>query len=678
MRLLGGLASLLVPLLVLLIARDVYASVMPPIRIPVTHRQYLELFVGHPGKRLMLRMRWDQNISYLYDSPKSYSNTFETPMFGPSSELFYLSRDIPPIRLPVIYGQEDPAAVRDDTNDGVTFVGTFALGPSSAVWEYWTSRSASKGTLSLGYDDNLDALEGGDEVHSYDPLFSALLSDVTSKEFNYSIPLAFDLAQEFTLVPLAIFSNISEIVSLGDRIAVSIEDNCTEHPFGTQHGEITAWLSRSSSVILNGFGTTRESVIGIAEIVGSDASVVTVGRIHTMGSFVHFYDYVVKLHRIRQVFDTFPAAPSTQSPSAFLSALALFVWAMWRLFTWPSVYQWLRFGLSPHQRFLVRYINRSKGHITEDSPAEASIISDNPTAAASVAKPIADSIHAFSYVKSTVATEIFSKGPVDWVIIQCLLSIARITTVAGIYASVWGYRSSRFAAHLAGLAGVPHNIGEVFYWSIIAFVGGVALLVNPYFIRRYTHAGISIVTIALAMLVWICQLPDTTATIASITVNVVYSGITLIIAWEWPFSCLIRGSDARISELLHNANEFEDAESYSNALKRLTVMPELPTASVSKRVTGGSYGYDGSEAVLITLWVAVLLPFVTGWFVVINLLAVLEQLPANTARLYAVILLGVAAAIGFSWYRTYGKFLQQMQESTRELQSALYKRVKRE
>src|SRR6516164_632960 len=101
---------ILLLLLVLTCAVEAFIHALDPVRLPLYMHQYVSVHVGNPGRDLRLRLRFDLDGVYLYDDPKSYSDTFAEP--PESSDIFYLSKV--KIRLPVLYGYEFD--VRSDTS----------------------------------------------------------------------------------------------------------------------------------------------------------------------------------------------------------------------------------------------------------------------------------------------------------------------------------------------------------------------------------------------------------------------------------------------------------------------------------------------------------------------------------------------------------------------------------
>lgn len=689
------------------------ALIQREIRIPLYQRQYVQVKVGHPGRPLTLRLRWDLNVNYLYDSPYTYSNTFSST--GGGSDVFYLSPSILPLRLPVIYDREPSQlqssllphynGMRQDTSGGVSYNGILAMGPTSAIWQYWSSFTISKYTLVLGGAfDPVDSL-GIDAIQLKSKIGFLTLIDALGSE-NGTLPIDFDLAEEFTFVPLRIYPSIYDLVFKKNdhRISNLISPNNST----SSRSSLLFWMSSSSSVITTSYGGP-ERTLQISERAGKNASQITLGRIHLLEDFVYHQNKATGMEVVQEVYDTFPSAEDEHAPDAFLALLSLILWAVWTLETSPMLYQWNAFGIFPRVRQICNeLINTNLMNLlitTSSTPTT------KPTA-----KPIGDSIFRSpsSLPSPSQPYPTLGIGPVDWTIVTCMLTLTRILSLWTFYISIWGYRSSRFAEHLARFAYLDPWVGKAQFYAILCFVLVIPFVVNTYFIRRYTHAGTSLIQCALLLCVWIHRLPDTSSLLFSVFINLLLSSLVLLRVCEWLSWASFRGSDSAISIIVAKVKEYPSEQALSKSevssigrlqqtskevqgmiqdtihrLKHpgthqqrlptyrpsstpsgLPSPPEVPDQELLERSLAGRY--STGEVILLVLWILVLLPSATTWVLTLNVIPVVEILfPTHPARIWMAAFYLAAFLAYFAWATVCRTFLQILQQGVVDIREAM-------
>lgn len=735
-RLLGRLGLLLLVVLVAILALfpDVSeALIQKSIRIPLYQRQYIQVKVGKPGRVLTLRLRWDKNQIFLYDSPYTYSNTFGDA----GSDVFYLSPDIPPLRLPVVYAQEPSQllstympfynGLRQDTSGGVAYSGVIGLGPASPVWTHWKNFTVSKYTLVLGAYDPLDTLADAPNITSktgFGTLINAL------GVVNGTLALDFKPEEEFTYVPLRIFPQVYDLLfkKAEHRISnaiypISSSDPAVQTP---DTKRLVFWMSSTSSVIVTSFGGP-EMALRIAEREGKDSSQITLGRIHMLEDFVYFQDKATGEEIIQEVYDTFPATEEGHASEGFLSLLALILWSWWSLETASMVYQWNVYGIFPRVRQLCNELRNANlswiGRRRQLSTSPPATRSSKPQTL------IGDSITngGVDSPSSSHPYPTLGIGPVDWTSVSCLLFLTRLVCFWTFYTSIWGFKAARFAEHLAQLAYIDHLWGTACYYILLAMIIAVPLLVNTFFIRRYTHAGISLINMTLLICIWINRLPDTTSLFFSVWVNLLLSTLVTFRVFEWISWSCFRGSDSAISKTISDAKEFPTEVALANTeittsgrahqlirevremsaeaiervrevesggsgtYKRLPVYrsqkhidddddneegddtlasrAEIPDQALLRRIRDAPY--STGEVILVLLWTAILAPCVCLWLVTLNVLPFIETMfPVNPARIYLAVFYLIGFAMYFAWATVCRTFLQILQQGVVELREA--------
>jgi hypothetical protein len=606
----------------------------------VYERQYLkDVRVGSPGKRLTLRMRWDLDDTYLYDTPSSYSKTF-TMSGSAGSDLFFLRPDIEPIRLPVIYAQEPTDTLnksspfyngaRVDTSGGVSYQGSLGLGPKSPLWTVWTSYTVSASTLTLGSDDTLDALRHGDEIHSLDQFF---VSTIDSNGIYASLPIEFKLSEEFTYLPLVVFSNITDALEKTPRIPIKAE--------GVGSSSIQLWLSTTSSFVVTSLGGP-EDALRLSEQEGRNKSEIIIGRIQLLSNFLVYKDLVRNTTKIAQIYDTYPVSSTGQFPQAVLGLFAALLWCVWALITTPSTYQWLSYGMLPHYKGALAHLKKMpKKEANATSKGDALITElmseDQPPSAARRTNSQRQ-----AYDTAT------RSGPVDWMILRSLLFLSRLVCFCTFVVAVWGFRSGRFSARLSDLGGTGKATGVVLFWLVAVFQFITPVTVNVLFIRRYTHAGVLLVWTSLGLALWINLLPTTnTFSFIVFVRNLLIGVVVSIVALWWPMWCLIRGPDSVISERVTDAKEFLDEKAYIQPdvyeVSEMADQPSMPYHGQAKSPSS----WESGEIALMTVWCLFILPTILAWLVLLNFLPFLESKLPHALALQVVCSLTLVALVGF-------------------------------
>ena len=615
------------------------------VRIPVYQGQYLkDIRVGSPGKYMTLRMRFDLNRTYLYDSPLSYSETFTTS----GSDLFFLSPGVEPVRLKVSYAQEpsqttDPLApfyngARQGTSGGVSYHGVLGMGDDSDLWTTWTEFSLSKYTLTLGVDDDVDVLKRGHTLRAEGTqLFTAYID---SSGINASMPLEFSLKDEFTYLPQSVFPNVSKALENGTKIAVLVEG--TTEPSPTPR--LTLWLSTESNRIDTNLGGS-EDALRLSEMEGKDASRVTVGRIQLLEDFVIHRDLVRGTTHVSRVFDTFPAAAGDESPQSALVIITLILFCLWNLATTPGVYQWLAGGILPHHKGTVAHLKK----INKRAAEWAKKRDKNALIGADLSGPVKH---------SSQQERVSRSGPVDWTLIRGLLFLSRMLAFWTFFIAVWGYRSGRFSARLAVVAGSSHAMGTAIFWMVLSYSLAIPFVVNVFFVRRFTQAGITLVSTALGTMLWINRLPATqTVAFIALARNLLIAFVVSLDVWSWPFWSIIRGPDAMISDRITDAKDFHPETSYvQDAALPLTKGPEPvidvthgPEASDRSPTRDRKRVYEAGEVILLVLWIVFIIPISVLWLSVVNLVPFLQsELPQG-----GVAILGAVTACLIVIYFSY-------------------------
>ena len=645
----GSLAAtllLLATIIGLLSSQEVSASSSAPridIRIPVYQQQYIEVQVGRPGKVLKLRIRSDLNDSYLYNDPSQYSNTF-----GVNSELFYLSQEVAPIRLRVVWGQEPAALSRRTTNGGVSFDGVLGLGPSSQIWRYWQKRTYSKFTLTFGNDDRIDALHNGDAASTPSGTF---LASVDMPGLSFTIPMTIHIEDEYTYVPLALFSNISDAIAKGKRIPVKVYSD-------TDATALTLWLSTETSVITNSYGKPENS-IRLSERYGKNSSEIQVGRIQLLDDFVYYEDKINGTYVVREVFDTYPSVPHNESPQAWLALIALLVWSLWILVMTPSLYMWLWYGMVPGFRTVrtrFRKLSEDVGWLERSKGREREAVGDEQA-------PIrmADSTGIF--------TQRIDRGPLDWAIVTPLLFLVRTVCLGSFYVATWGYHSHRFAARLAKLGRIPSLSGDLIYWALAGYMVVAPFIVNGYFMRKYAHLGSSMVTVALLVAAWINQLPDTTSIFFSLAVSLLISSLAPVKAIEYISWLKLVGFDSALYTNIINSREFGMPSGTLHATVHAWVRDFR-----AKHLSLTDDTFVGGETFMVILWIICVAPLMVAWMIMLNFLPALEySVPRSPVKVWLcivygslVICLASSRALG-QFYRIHEDALIEVREEVVEI-----------
>jgi hypothetical protein len=591
------------------------------VRIPVYQGQYLkDIRVGSPGKYMTLRMRWDLNQSYLYDSPLSYSETFTTA----GSDLFFLSPGVEPVRLKVVYSQEpsqttDPLApffngARQDTSGGVTYHGVLAMGDSSELWTTWTEYTLSKYTLTLGKDDDVDVLKRGHTIKaaSGDQLFT---SYIDSDGITASMPLEFSLKDEFTYLPQVIFPNVTRALEGGSKIAMLMEGTIDPPPTS----RLILWLSTESNSIDTALGGS-EDALRLSEMEGKDSSRITVGRIQLLEDFVIHKDFVRKTTHVSRVFDTFPAATDGQFPQSALVIITVILFCLWNLVTTPGIYQWLAGGILPHHKGTIAHLKKigKRAELSRKKDSKDALIGAD----------------ANGKKQQSQQEKVSRRGPVDWTLIRSLLFLSRMLAFWTFFIAVWGYRSGRFSARLAAIAGSSHAMGIAIFWMVQSYALMIPFIVNVFFIRRFTQAGVTLISTALGAMLWINRLPAThTVAFVALARNLLIAFVVSFDVWSWPFWSIIRGPDAMISDRITDAKDFHPETSYVQDAALPLTRGDAPVIDVShgpdpserSPIRDRKRVYEAGEIILLFLWVVAIIPISVLWLSIVNLIPFLQS-----------------------------------------------------
>lgn len=731
----GGLLALLLGLLLLVLTvcevQQTEALILKKIRIPLYQRQYVQLKVGIPGRVLTLRLRWDLSTNYLYDSPYSYSNTFGAE----GSDLFFLAPDIPPVRLPVVYSQEPSQllsphlpyynGLRQDTSGGVTYNGVLGMGPDSYIWRYWTSYTLSKFTLVMGGFDDVDTLSGGVTISSstgFETFIHCL------GEENGTLPLDFKPEEEFTYIPIRIFPEIYHMLfeTKDHRISDNIYPVFANH---TRAGEaqLVFWMSSTSSVIMTSFGGP-EMALRISEREGKNQSQITLGRIHLLEDFVYFHDKVTGKEIVQEVFDTYPATQENQAAEGFLALLALALWCWWSLEVVSMVYQWTAYGIFPRVRHLcnelrnanVSWISSVKKKYAEQVKKTNSAAGTEKHIGALLFEGKLPGDCTTSPSIRTKEARILNTGPVDWTMLSCILFLTRLICFWTAYLAIFGFKSVRFAEHLAKIAYLDPMWGQVCYYGLLVLVMGIPLVVNTFFIRRYTFAGCVLIQISLLAAVWINRLPETTSLFFSLAVNLIFSSLITIRVFEWLAWCAFRGADSALTANVTDVNEYPSERDLSNtsittagrfkdavsevqqmtseALYQIKTDVILPTTSPTVRrkkkhdeedTTPPDHEvrkeasdklllsrmrdrvYTAGDVFLLIIWIFLLVPSVCVWLYVINVLPMIENIfPTHPMRAWMASFYLVIIFI-CSWSGVCRTFLQILQQGVIDIKESM-------
>lgn len=625
------------------------------VRIPVYERQYLkDIRVGSPGKRLTLRMRWDLDQTYLYESPRSYSETFTdwTPLTNTGSDLFFFRSDIEPVRLPVVYSQEPTQdtnksapyynGARQDTSGGVSYQGSLGLGPNSPLWSIWTSYSISAFTLTFGRDDTLDTLRRGDMVTSTNQFF---LSFIDTHNIDVSIPLEFKLSEEFTFLPLEIFTNVTTILDRGSKLSLMVEGNNVPSP----GPRIDFWLSTKSSFVITALGGP-EDTLRLSEQEGRNKSEIIVGRIQLLGNFVVFKDLVRNITRVRQVYDTFPSAANGQFPQAVIALFTVLLLCSWGLISTPSVYQWLVYGVLTHHKGSIVHLKKIVKIASTASPLAKKSSPPPQQQSEFISSEVSEREERIRQHRIEAAAADAS-GPVDWIMLRLLLFLSRLIAFWTFFVAVWGFHSGRFAARLSDLGGVGQDIGIVVFWFISVFELTLPFVVNVMFLRRYTQSGVLLVGASLGFALWINMLPATnTFSFIAFIRNMAISLVVGVIVFLWPMWCSMRGPDAAISDTVTRAKEFMPETAYvPDAVRQyqhvVGIQPELLPLHNNNNNGPSQYTsrWEPGEIIILSLWCLVLIPVVITWIVTLNVLPFLQsKLPHSIALQVSFSIMSVA------------------------------------
>lgn len=599
------------------------------VRIPVYQGQYLkDIRVGSPGKYMTLRMRWDLNQTYLYDSPLTYSETFTNS----GSDLFFLSPGVEPVRLKVVYGQEpsqvtDPSApyfngARQDTSGGVTYHGVLAMGDGSDLWTTWTEYTLSKYTVTLGKDDNVDVLRRSHTIRSNgNPLFT---SYIDSSGINISMPIEFSLKEEFTYLPQTVFPNVTKALENGSRIAVLVEGTINPPPTP----RLTLWLSTESNRIATNLGGS-EDALRLSEMEGKDNSRIIVGRIQLLEDFVIHHDLVRRNIHVSNVFDTFPAAADGQFPQSAMSIITVTLFCLWNLVTTPGLYQWLAGGILPHHKGSIAHLKKISKRSDSFKKKEALIGAD--------ANEDTRRGRHHQQHHQTQQERVSRRGPVDWTLIRSLLFLSRLLAFWTFFIAVWGYKSGRFSARLAAIAGSTHEMGTAIFWMVLSYSLVIPFIVNVFFIRRFTQAGVILISTSLGVMLWINRLPAThTVAFIALARNLLISFVVSLDVWSWLFWHIIRGPDATISDRITDAKEFRPETSYvqdaaltfTRGKDPLIDVDHGPEPSTTSPTLNRKNTYEIGEIILLVLWVVAIIPISVMWLSIVNLIPFLQaELP---------------------------------------------------
>jgi hypothetical protein len=560
--------SRIVVLLLLLLLTGL-AIAIHSVRIPLYTRQYVQVRVGNPGRKLTLRLRWDHDTTYLYERGESYSFTF-----GASDEIFYLG-DVK-VRLPIVYGLEAPLLVsadgtvlqddrRIDTSGSVTHHGSLGLGPGSFLWRYWTSYTISRHTLTLGSYDSLDVKTSRqDRIESSGPVdpSEVLRAAFRLRHVNDSLHvLRPNLASEFTYLPIDAYRALQRLLEQAEsrgiytlqadraRLKASIIMSSVQHP-GVNN---TFWLGVGLTYITTAYGS-HERVIRMADSVEFEQTArigdVTMGRLHLLDQHVFYEDKMHHVVRLETAFDGFPLIDSGQAPQGWLTLIALVMYIWWPLETYSMLYQWLLSGLSPHIKRITRHLEvlaqsaqawvNGRPVLEEATTANGTITEDIP---------------------ATVYEQPLNAGPIDWNVVPVMLFASRVICLVSAYVTLFGFQSVRFAEQLARMAFYDSRLGAALYYGMVAYSVLGVLAVSPYFIRRYPQAAYSLVSSALLTSVWLNQQPDTESLFFRLSFNLFFSTLLCLRLYEWAFALALRGADSVLSQHITAVGEFNtDAE----------------------------------------------------------------------------------------------------------------------
>lgn len=710
-------------LLLLLVVCPCSCIINQTVRIPLYQHQYADVLVGEPGKVVTLRLRFDDAQTYLYASPYGYSNTFTDPPF--TSDLFYLSPQVPPVRLPVVYGTEPDQ--RLDTSGGVTADGSLGLAAGAAVWTYWTTFTLSQFTLTLGGPvDLLDVWEGGANVSTTEPVYGSEMPALGVA--NGTWPLSLNLSFEWTAFPLAVYPDVYQLLFDRDsdgRAEIEIFSLASRDP------SLVYWMGASSSVISTSYGGT-EQVLRISEREGLNASEITMGRIQTLEELVYFLDMVTGLQIVQRVFDTFPATPGGDNPEALLSILVGLVWIWWKLETAAMVYHFELSGMFPRTKTLCASLRTASLDWLRKGETDAAVAA--PIGDAIDSAPAANTDAPPSLVTQPPEPEDFSTlgtGPVDWTMVSCVLFLARLVCFWVAFVALFVFRSARFVAHLAKFVYVAPLAGEITFYVVASFVALVPLLVNTCFIRRYTHAGVSLIEQSLLACFWLARLPDYTSFYFAVVLNLIFATVQTLLVFEWLGALILRGPDSALAKILAGAREFaserdlietpvttlgrvrqtarEAWHATRDTLERvrddtggpisLTQRPPRATAQdaeaafvhkanlLAETVESDADAdvltdqeilarsalrpWAAGDVLLLVLWLVVLTPATAGWLVVFNVLPAIEVFfPNNPVRGWMAALYLVAVMVS-GWSIACQQWLQILQEHFIDVKEAL-------
>lgn len=720
------------------------AFALRKVRIPLYQRQYILVKVGIPGRVLTLRLRWDLSSSYLYDSPYTYSSSFSAD----GSDLFFLSEELPPIRLPVVYSQEPSQllspylpfynGLRQDTSGGVTYNGVLGMGPASFIWRYWTEYTISKYTLTLGGYDELDTLTRGIDISSGTG-FKMEISCLPPE--NGTLPLDFTVEEEFTYIPVNIFPEIHTMLFKTKEHRISneiypVQGNGSR--IGSKH--IQFWLSSASSVIVSSFGAP-EMALRIAEREGKNNSQITLGRLHTTEDFVYYRNMLTGNETVELVFDTFPSTPDGNASDGFLSMLVLIMWCVWSLEMVAMIYQWTVYGIFPRLRNLcselrnrdVTWISAIKKKIYTQRKAQLTAEKQKPIGVQALVTPFpsgpespppagAPVVSTTRHYHNPFDAYALNRGPVDWTMVACMLFLTRMLCFWTVYCAIWGFNSMRFVEHIAKFAYLDPLWGRVGYWATISFVIIVPLVVNLFFIRRYTHAGTNLTQMALIAAIWINRLPETTSLFFSLSVNIIWSTLFFFRALEWIFWVSLRGGDSSASMNIADVDEFPREKDLAktsvtttgrlsdtanelgsatmealSSIKSADEVPLLPTVRNRTKRRGSAdadankpeevnekeatdqeiidrsatRSYTAGEVILIVVWVFILLPCTCTWFYQLNVLPMVENLfPSHPMRHWIASFYIFGVILVVCWCNVTRTYLQILQQGVIEIREA--------
>lgn len=616
------------------------------IRIPVYQQQYIEVQVGKPGKVLKLRIRRDLNDSYLYSDPSQYSNTFSS-----DSELFFLSQDVAPMRLKVVWGLEPLELARRPTNGGVSADGVLGLGPASQIWLYWQKWTYSKFTLTFGKDDLVDTLDNGDATSAYGGHFIAASA---ATGLSFSMPMTIHMDEEYTYVPMAIFSNLSKALEAGKRVPLRVSSTVDSTP-------LTFWLSTETSIIINSYGKPENS-IRRSERYGKDPNEIQIGRIQLLDDFVFFEDRVTRSVTVREVFDTYPSVGSSQSPQAWLAPISLVAWACWTLAMTPGLYFWLWYGMMPAFRTIrsrLHAMSEDMNWFKKKKPSERQAIGGEQ------AQPIPPP-HGLEDL-GLVAQRSY-RGPLDWSIISPLIFMARAVCLVSFFVATWGYNSHRFSARLAKLGRVPPMFGDFIYWALAGYMLVAPFIVNGYFMRRFANLGSTMVTIALIISAWINRLPDTTSAFFSIGVSLLGASFALRDSLSYLVWIRLAGTDSSLFDSLVRSYEFGLPSGKLHSALRTFMAPSKKVAPTTRAV--GIWSYPG-EVFMIVLWVFWVVPLILLWAVLLNFVPAIEySIPRTPIKVWLCVAYATVVAC-IANNKTIGNYYRILEEALTDLREEL-------